>query len=151
MVCRIMKKGLAALVISLSSLTSGLPSMAQQTDPTLTAAVINQTAELKSLHNKRRNTQEKIIAAETAVTLALDRIHKVENTMLEYLANAQGAMQNIYQVKRAGELVMTEIPKNTDLLRRSVPGHLKGTAIALVGVAELMSMKPLRIEYFRQN
>lgn len=132
MVCHIMKKGLAALVISLSYLTSGLPSMAQQTDPTLTAAVINQTAELKSLHNKRRNTQEKIIAAETAVTLALDRIHKVENTMLEYLANAQGAMQNIYQIKRAGELVLSEIPKNTDLLRRSVPGHLKGTAIALL-------------------
>lgn len=132
MKCPPFTKGLAALVISLSLLTSGLPSMAQQTDPTLTAAVINQTAELKSLHNKRRNTQEKIIAAETAVTLALDRIHKVENTMLEYLANAQGAMQNIYQIKRAGELVLTEIPKNTDLLRRSVPGHLKGTAIALL-------------------
>ncbi len=26
--------------------------------------------------------------------------------MLEYLSNAQGAMQNLYQIKRAGELVL---------------------------------------------
>ena len=72
---------------------------AQQTDPTLTAAVILQTEELKSIHKKRKSTQEKIIAAETAVTLALDRVHNVENKMLDYLSNAQGAMQNLYQNK----------------------------------------------------
>lgn len=103
---------------------------AQQTDPTLTAAVILQTEELKSVHKKRKTTQEKIIAAETAVTLALDRVHSVENKMLEYLSNAQGAMQNLYQIKRAAELVTTEIPKNTTLLKNSVKGNLKGTAIA---------------------
>ncbi len=110
---------------------------AQQTDPTLTAAVILQTEELKSIHKKRKSTQEKIIAAETVVTLALDRVHNVENKMLEYLSNAQGAMQNLYQIKRAAELVATEIPKNCDLLRKSVPGHLKGTAIAALVSDEL--------------
>lgn len=110
---------------------------AQQTDPTLTAAVILQTEELKSIHKKRKSTQEKIIAAETAVTLALDRVHNVENRMLEYLSNAQGAMQNLYQIKRAAELVATEIPRNCDLLRKSVPGHLKGTAIAVLVSDEL--------------
>ena len=88
-------------------------------------------------HKKRKSTQEKIIAAETAVTLALDRVHNVENKMLEYLSNAQGAMQNLYQIKRAAELVATEIPKNCDLLRKSVPGHLKGTAIAVLVSDEL--------------
>lgn len=68
----------------------GLSGYAQQTDPTLTAAVLAQTAELKSIHKKRKKTQEQIIAAETAVTVALDRVHKVENKMLEYLSNAQG-------------------------------------------------------------
>lgn len=58
--------------------------------------MLAQTAELKNLHEKRRKTQEKIIAAETAVTLALDRVHSVEDKMLEYLSNAQGAMQNLY-------------------------------------------------------
>ena len=115
----------------------GVDCMAQQTDPTLTAAVIAQTAELKSIHKKRKTTQEKIIAAEAAVTVALDRVHSVENKMLEYLSNAQGAMQNLYQIKRAGELVLTEIPKNCDLLRKSVPGHLKGTAIAVLVSDEL--------------
>lgn len=110
---------------------------AQQTDPTLTAAVILQTEELKSIHKKRKSTQEKIIAAETAVTLALDRVHNVENKMLDYLSNAQGAMQNLYQIKRAAELVATEIPKNCDLLRKSVPGNLKGTAIAVLVSDEL--------------
>lgn len=113
------------------------PARAQKTDPTLTAAVMLQTEELKSIHKKRKSTQEKIIAAETAVTLALDRVHNVENRMLEYLSNAQGAMQNLYQIKRAAELVATEIPRNCDLLRKSVPGHLKGTAIAVLVSDEL--------------
>ncbi len=123
---------LSGLAISLSCLTSGLPLCAQQTDPTLTATVILQTEELKSIHKKRKKTQEQIIAAEAAVTVALDRVHAVENKMLEYLSNAQGAMQNLYQIKRAGELVLTEIPRNTALLKNSVKGNLKGTAIALL-------------------
>ena len=128
----LVKKGAVGLAISLSCLTSGLPLCAQQTDPTLTATVILQTEELKSIHKKRKKTQEQIIAAEAAVTVALDRVHAVENKMLEYLSNAQGAMQNLYQIKRAGELVLTEIPRNTALLKNSVKGNLKGTAITLL-------------------
>lgn len=126
------KAGIPALLAFSLLSVPGAQITAQQTDPTLTAAVIAQTAELKSIHKKRKTTQERIIAAEAAVTVALDRVHSVENKMLEYLSNAQGAMQNLYQIKRAGELVLTEIPKNCDLLRKSVPGHLKGTAIALL-------------------
>lgn len=129
-----MNRKTKAFLFSLSAilLCGTFPARAQQTDPTLTAAVILQTEELKSIHKKRKSTQEKIIAAETAVTLALDRVHNVENRMLEYLSNAQGAMQNLYQIKRAAELVATEIPRNCDLLRKSVPGHLKETAIAVL-------------------
>ena len=118
-------------------LLSGNPVFAQQTDPTLTAAVLAQTAELKSIHKKRKKTQEQIIAAEAAVTVALDRVHSVENKMLEYLSNAQGAMQNLYQIKRAGELVAKEIPQNCNLLRKSIDGNLKGTAIAAIVSDEL--------------
>ena len=134
-----MNRKTKTFLFSLSALLlyGTVPVRAQQTDPTLTAAVILQTEELKSIHKKRKSTQEKIIAAETAVTLALDRVHNVENRMLEYLSNAQGAMQNLYQIKRAAELVATEIPRNCDLLRKSVPGHLKGTAIAVLVSDEL--------------
>jgi predicted ribonuclease YlaK len=92
---------------------------------------------LKDIFSDREKTQQKIIAAEAAVTVAMDRMHQVENKMLDYLSNAQGAMQNLYQIKRAAELVTTEIPQNMNLVRKSVPGHLKGTAIALLVSDEL--------------
>lgn len=114
-----------------------VPAFSQQIDPALTGAVTAQTLELKSLHNKRGKTQEKIIAAEAAVTVALDRVHSVEDKMLEYLSNAQGAVQNLYQIKRAGELVTTEIPQNCNLLLKSVGSNLKGTAIAAIVSDEL--------------
>lgn len=134
----ILNNGKTTVLAVLLGLAAGcLPCHAQQTDPALTAAVLAQTAELKNLHEKRRKTQEKIIAAETAVTLALDRVHSVEDKMLEYLSNAQGAMQNLYQIKRAGELVLTEIPQNCSLLAKSVAGNIKGTAIAAIVSDEL--------------
>ncbi len=105
---------------------------AQQVDPALTAAVTAQTAILNNIYSDRDKTQKKIIAAEAAVTLAMERMHQVENKILDYLSNAQGAMQNIYQIKRAAELVTTEIPQNMNLVKNSLPGHLKGTAIALI-------------------
>lgn len=110
---------------------------AQQTDPTLTGAVAAQTEILKKIFKDREETQKKIIAAEAAVGVAMDRMHSVENKMLEYLSNAQGVMQNLYQIKRAAQLVGVEIPKNMDLVRKAVPGHLKGTAIALLVSDEL--------------
>lgn len=96
-----------------------------------------QTAMLKDIFSNRENTQQKIIAAEAAVTVAMDRMHQVEDRMLDYLGNAQVAMQNLYQVKRVAELVTSEIPRNMDLVRKSVPGYLKGTAIALLVSDEL--------------
>lgn len=118
-------------------LSIGINASAQQTDPALVGAVGVQTAMLKDIFSDREKTQQKIIAAETAVTVAMDRMHQVENKMLDYLSNAQGAVQNLYQIKRAAELVTTEIPQNMNLVRKSVPGHLKGTAIALLVSDEL--------------
>jgi len=131
------KRQFVSLFIIGSLVIGGLPVRAQQTDPALTAAVLAQTAELKSIHKKRKKRQEQIIAAEAAVTVALDRVHSVEDKMLEYLSNAQGAVQNLYQIKRAGELVTTEIPQNCNLLLKSVGGNLKGTAIAAIVSDEL--------------
>ena len=118
-------------------LLKGTDTFAQQTDPTLTGAVFAQTSTLKNIYDKRQKAHEKIIAAETAVTVALDRVHSVEDKMLEYLSNAQGAMQNLYQIKRAGELVATEIPQNCNLLLKSVGSNLKGTVIAAIVSDEL--------------
>ncbi len=111
---------------------------AQQTDPALTGAVAAQTKILKDLFKKREKTQKAIIASEASVFVAMERMHSLENKMLGYLQNAQGAMQNIYQIKRAAELVGVEIPKNMALLRKSIPGNLKGTAIAVLFSEELL-------------
>ena len=56
-------------------LLKGTDTFAQQTDPTLTGAVFAQTSTLKNIYDKRQKAHEKIIAAETAVTVALDRVH----------------------------------------------------------------------------
>lgn len=124
-----MKKQIVCLI---SLLAFSGNCLAIETDPALTGAVAAQSAMLQKIFKDRENTQKKIIAAEAAVTVAMDRMHKVEDQMLEYLQNAQGAMQNLYQIKRAAELVTTEIPQNMNLVRQSLPGHLKGTAIALL-------------------
>ena len=125
------------LIAAVGLLISKTPLFAQQTDPALTSAVLGQTAALKKIHKDRKKTQEKIIAAEVAVTASLERIHYVEDKMLDYLSNAQGAMQNLYQIKRAGELVAKEIPQNCSLLLKSVGGNLKGTVIAAMVSDEL--------------
>lgn len=131
------KKKLTLGVLAFCLAGGGIPALAQQMDPALTTTVIAQTAELKNIHKKRKKTQEKIIAAEAAVTVALDRVHSVEDKMLKYLSNAQGAMQNLYQIKRAGELVAKEIPQNCNLLLKSVGSNLKGTVIATMVSDEL--------------
>ena len=125
------------LIAAVGLLIGKTPLFAQQTDPALTSAVLGQTAALKKIHKDRKKTQEKIIAAEVAVTASLERIHQVEDKMLDYLSNAQGAMQNLYQIKRAGELVAKEIPQNCSLLLKSVGGNLKGTVIAAMVSDEL--------------
>ena len=109
------------LVSLLSLLVFSGGCFAQQTDPVLTGAVAAQSVMLEKIFSDREKTQKKIIAAEAAVTVAMERMHKVEDQMLEYLQNAQGAMQNLYQIKRAAELVTTEIPQNMNLVRQSLP------------------------------
>lgn len=130
-----MKKKILCLAFAASFVLRG---SAQQTDPTLTGAVLTQTQMLKDLFKKREKTQQQIIATEAAVTLAMERMHQVEEKVLSYLSNAQGAMQNLYQIKRATELVAVEIPKNMSLVKNSIPGNLKGTAIATLVSDELL-------------
>lgn len=128
-------KRLSIIAVVLFLMTS--TAVAQQTDPTLTGAIVAQTAMLKQVFKDRDKTQKKIIAAEAAVTVAMERMHKVEEQMLSYLSNVQGAMQNLYQIKRAAELTTVEIPRNMALLRRSIPGNLKGTVITALVSEEL--------------
>jgi ribosomal protein L16/L10AE len=120
--------------------TSGFCS-AVQTDPMLTSAIITQMEVLKKIYSRRDSTQKKIIAAEVAVTAAMTRMHKVEEKMLEYMSNVSGAFQNLYQIKRAGELVVKEIPANIAEVRRAIgEGHFEGTAVAVLAGQQIADM-----------
>ena len=107
-------------------------SMGQQTDPTLTAAIIAQTEELKSAYKKRNKTQTDLAVAQATVTTAMGAVHEVEKKTLEYMSNASSAMQNIYQLKRAAELVGEKIPSQMKQMVSSVPSHLEGTFITTI-------------------
>ena len=113
---------------------------AQQTDPTLTAAVTTQTFTLKSLFDARKSTQQKILAATGIEEAQLQQLHDIEKKVLDYMANVSGLMQNLYQVKRTAELVTVEIPRNINAATSACKGHLKGTAIALAVSDEIKSV-----------
>ena len=114
---------------------------AVQTDPTLTSAIIKQMEILKKIYARRDSTQKKIIAAEVAVTAAMTRMHQVEDSVLKYMANVSGAYQNLYQIKRAGELVAIEIPHNMAEVRRAIgEGHFEGTAVAVLAGQQIAEM-----------
>jgi hypothetical protein len=112
-----------------------------QVDPALTSAITLQMTTLKSIYSKREKTQKQIIEAEAAVTLALDRMHKVESKVLDYMSNVQGAFQNLYQIKRAGELVVKDIPSNMNNVRRAIKvGGFQGTFLATTVGDQLNNM-----------
>lgn len=112
-----------------------------QTDPTLTGAITLQMETLKKIFAKRDSTQKKIVAAEAAVTLAMDRMHRVEERVLDYMSNVQAGFQNLYSLKRAGELVAIDIPHNMDLVRQSIKiGGVQGTVMATAVGEELANV-----------
>ena len=112
-----------------------------QVDPALAGAITLQMNTLKNIYSKREKTQNKIIAAEAAVTVALDQMHKVEDKVLGYMSNVQGAFKNLYQIKRAGELAVKEIPANMNNVRRAIKvSGFQGTFLATTVGTELSSM-----------
>lgn len=102
-----------------------------QLDPTLVIAVMTQTQTLKGQYEKRSEHHSKIEVAQTAITVAMENVHQVEERVLEYMANASGVMQNLQQLKKITELVVTEIPENLASLSKDIPSNIKGTAITL--------------------
>lgn len=112
-----------------------------QVDPALASAITAQMVTLSNIYSTRNKTQQKIIVAEGAVTAALERMHNVEDKVLSYMSNVQGAFQNLYQIKRAGELVVKEIPENMHNVRKAIKiGGFEGTFLASTVGSELTSI-----------
>lgn len=152
-----MKLQISKLLLTAVLLSGGIPQShaGVQTDPVLTGAIAEQCNILKQIFKKRDKTQKAIIAAEGTVALEMKRMHDLEDKILNYMANVQGAFNNLYQMKRCGELVAIDIPKNMSRLSKAVSiGGVEGTMVGtLVGkelartTTEMMSLyaflKPL--------
>lgn len=127
-----MKKVIISIFLfSALSLPISMRGSAITVDPALTAAIIAQTTLLQDQYKKRSENHNKIQIAQAAITLAVDNIHKVEEKVLEYMANASGVMQNLYQLKQIAELTAVDIPNNLSQLSKDIPSNIKGTAITL--------------------
>lgn len=130
-----------ALLLVLLLCHSKISAGVVQIDPALATAITTQMVTLSNIYSKRENTQNKIIAAEATVTLAMKRMHDVEDKVLSYMANVQGAFQNLYQIKRAGELVAKEIPENMNNVRQAIKAAgFQGTFMATTVGSELKSI-----------
>ena len=101
-------------------------------DPTMTATAIAATSALK---NEHKSQTEKLTAIETmnlAISAELKKIHSIEDSVFKYLTNAQGFVDNLYDVKKCVELAAIDIPKSIADCVGAIPGHLQGTAISLL-------------------
>lgn len=101
------------------ALSATIPKVHAQVsvDPALTGAIIAQTTALSAVYKERSKRQKAIIAAEAAVNVALDKIHKVEEKTLDYLSNAQGAVQNLYQGEKIRRLSGSIVNRAVELKR----------------------------------
>lgn len=134
-------KTIAIIAIFLCINRISISASVAQVDPALTSAIIIQMRTLQSIYSKRNKTQKKIIETEAVVTVALDKMHKVEDKVLGYMANVQGAFKNLYQIKRAGELVTKDIPANIGNVRKAIRiGGFQGTLLSTVVGSELTNL-----------
>lgn len=108
-------------------------------DPATAAAVTTQTLVLQGTYNKRAKEQKKLAEVETAIAGGMAAIHNVEKKMLDYLTNISGAVQNLNQIKRAGELIV-EIPQNVTKLTSAMREHPNGAVFGTIISRELTSL-----------
>lgn len=126
-----MKKSVMSFLFVVLCMPTNIKAAGITVDPALTAAVLAQTALLQEEYKKRKENHNKIQVAQAAIAMAMDNVHKVEEKVLEYMANASGVMQNLYQLKRITELVTVDIPNNLVSLGKDIPSNIKGTATTL--------------------
>lgn len=126
-----MKKTVISFLLVVLCLPTNIKAAGITVDPALTAAVLAQTALLQEEYKKRKENHNKIQVAQAAIAVAMDNVHKVEEKVLEYMANASGVMQNLYQLKRITELATVDIPNNLVSLGKDIPSNIKGTATTL--------------------
>ncbi|MCM1491465.1 MAG: hypothetical protein NC095_11685 [Muribaculum sp.] len=100
-------------------------------DAGLAIAVGAQVEAIKDSDKKRRKLREATLVAQGAITVALEEVHRVEDTMLDYMKNASGVLSNLIQLKNIAEYAV-QLPIRLYNLIGSIPNNPKGAAITAV-------------------
>ena len=101
------------------------------TDPALAAAIVLQTETLEGAYKERKKHREAIETLQTSIALGLDRIHSVEDMILDYMGNASGVLTNMIQIKNIAEYTI-EIGNKLAAITKAIPNNPKGAAITAI-------------------
>lgn len=104
---------------------------AQKPDPILTAAVVDQTRQLKSLHEETVDKQKKIEALNAGIMVEMGNIHAIEKKVVDYLSEASGTIRNTYQIVRATQL-SSDIIKHLQECQKASQVHPINAAMAAI-------------------
>lgn len=100
-----------------------------KTDPVVGAAVTTETATLSKAVNATNSQQKGIIAAQTAITLQLEKLREYEDKTFRYLSKTQSVINNLHDIKRSYELGKSIIQNLNDCKREAV-NHPQGAIVA---------------------
>ena len=100
-----------------------------KTDPVVGAAVTTEAATLSKAVNATNSQQKGIIAAQTAITLQLEKLREYEDKTFRYLSKTQSVINNLHDIKRSYELGKSIIQNLNDCKREAV-NHPQGAFVA---------------------
>ena len=100
-----------------------------KTDPVVGAAVTTEAATLSKAVNATNSQQKGIIAAQTAITLQLEKLREYEDKTFRYLSKTQSVINNLHDIKRSHELGKSIIQNLNDCKREAV-NHPQGAIVA---------------------
>lgn len=124
---------MAVCTLSLAIVFSPLTTNADviSIDPTLAALTTLQTSTMKDQYKKRNKMREATLTMQTTIATGLERIHDLEDKVLEYMGNASGALTNMIQIKNIADYSV-KISSQLVNLAKSIPDNPKGAAITSV-------------------
>jgi len=101
-----MKSQIISLCLALVFIATGAKASLVVTDPVLTAAIKLHEVNMQKILERQQKSQEQVAVAQTGVWVQMQNLHKIQDKALDYLQNANGALNNVFQIKHCAELIV---------------------------------------------
>lgn len=101
-------------------------------DPLTMTAITLQTNTLEGAYNKRIQSQALLLVEEEVIHRTLDGIHNIQKKTIDYLSQAQGAIQKLSQLKEIAQLAINDIPTEVLALLKEAKQHPDKAIISAV-------------------